>query len=118
MIIECPKHGLQHASYTCPLVHNLILNDKPLQEELFAVKLHVDVLEADAVFWSDKSFLESLNVPYRQQRHSILIAGLGEESSFDAFAQIVGTCAGCYEEFLQRNKLAHADEAFDITPVL
>ena len=116
-MIVCSKHGMQPGAWTSPPVNKLILSKQLISEELFSVNLYVDVLEIHAFFWSDLAFVESLNVPYLRKGHSILIESLGEEKSFEAYAEIVGTCKECYAEFLAKNKLLHADEAYEQNPV-
>lgn len=112
-MFECTKHGMQAAAYTSPLVHRSIIHDTPILEDLFAVKIYIDLYERYVYFWSEQSFIKEINVPYLSRNKSILIEGLGEEKSFEASLGLKGICVECYNDFLRKSGMLQANEAFE-----
>lgn len=118
MMIVCSKHGMQNADYTCPLIHRSIIENLAVKEELFAVRMYVDLLEKNFEFWSDYDFVKSLDMLHERKGSSILMEDLSDEKYGDVFGRIKGVCKKCYAEFLAKNNLLQADEAYKQNPVV
>ena len=111
-MIQCGKHGLQNIVFTSPYIQQLILADETVQEEIFPVKIYIDVLDTYAYFWSNLQFVNELGLNYETVPQALALDDLGEDASFEAYAQTVPVCQACHAEFLQRNNLQNPQEAF------
>ena len=107
-MIECGKHGLQHVAFTSTYVHSLVLTRKPIDEEVFPVKIYLDVFDGYAHCWSTLRLINDLGVSYRTEAGFIVIDGLGEEKSLEVYdsAAPAPVCIVCYKEFEQQNGLS------------
>ncbi|WP_208175787.1 hypothetical protein [Hymenobacter negativus] len=111
-MVNCDKHGLQDIVFTSPYIQKLILADERVQEEIFPVKMYIEVLDTHAYFWSNLQFINELGFSCETAPSALSLDNLGEEASFEAYAQTIPVCQACHAAFLQANNLQNPQAAF------
>jgi hypothetical protein len=112
-MIQCDKHGLQEIVFTSPFIQNLILNEKKVNEDIFPVKMYLEIFDRYVYFWSNLKFIRQLGVLCNTSPKYVLLDKLGEEKSFEMYNNTVPVCRICYEAFQQKNELSSPEKAYN-----
>lgn len=113
-MIQCGKHGLQEIEFTSPYIQGLILSNGTVDEEVFPVRIYLEILDKYAYFWSNLQFINDIGFHCESTPKSLSLDSIGEEESFEVYAKTVPVCGKCHAEFLHRNNLSYPKEAYTI----
>ncbi len=106
-LINCEYHNQENVVFTSPYISDCVLNDLEVLENIFCVKLYIEVLDEWAHFWADSKFLlkHKLAIPEEDRSTIIIDKNFNEEEAFDIYSSTIPICKKCYTDFLSLRKI-------------